>query len=93
MTDVLLKFTGNVRKRLKTNQMDYDFDGDTLDTLLESLFEEYELRDLILDESGGIRSYSRVAINGRFSYLVGNMEAPIKEGDVITLIRPYVVAF
>lgn len=93
MTDVLLKFTGDVRKRLKSNQMDYDFDGDTLGTLLGSLFEEYELRDLILDESGDIRPYSRVAINGRFSYLVGDMEAPVRQGDVITLIRPYVVAF
>lgn len=73
--------------------MDYSFNGDTLGKLLESLFENYELKDLILDETGNIRSYSRVAVNGRFSYLLGDMDAPIEDGDLITLIRPYVLAF
>jgi molybdopterin converting factor small subunit len=93
MTNVSLKFTGDVRKRLKLKQLDYSFNGDTLGQLLESLFENYELRDLILDETGSIRSYSRVAVNGRFSYLLGDMDAPIEDGDFITLIRPYVLAF
>jgi hypothetical protein len=54
--------------------------------LLESLFEDFELSHLILDENGDVRTYSRVAANGRFSYLLGDMDTPDKNGVIIALI-------
>jgi len=93
MTGVRLKFTGDVRTRMGTDRMDFAFEGTTLGELLEALFARHELRDLILDEAGSIRPWSRVVVNGRFSYLVGDMDAPVQDGDMIVLMRPYVVAF
>jgi hypothetical protein len=53
--------------------------------LLESLFEDFEMSHLILDENGDVRTYSRVAANGRFSYLLGDMDTPDKNGVIIAL--------
>lgn len=94
MTDVTLKFTGIVRRRMdRRDRIQFSFEGDTLGELLDALFAQYDLQDLILDEDRNVIPWSRVAINGRFSYLVGGMAAPIKDGDLIALIRHYAVAF
>ena len=93
MTVVNVKFTGHIRSRIGIDQLDFVVDGSTLGDVLEALFNEYKIQDLILDDDGNILPYSRVVVNGRFSYLVGDMDAPIEDGDSIVLIRPYVVAF
>jgi len=54
---------------------------------------QYDLQDLILDYYRTVIPWSSVAVNGRFPYLVGDMETPIKYGDLIALIRHYAVAF
>jgi molybdopterin converting factor small subunit len=92
MTQVKLKFTGDVRSRMKADRMDFAFEGSTL-ALLEALFAVHNLRDLIFDETGNIKPWARVAVNGRFSYTIGDMSAPIQEGDLVALLHPYVVAF
>jgi molybdopterin converting factor small subunit len=92
VTAVQLKFTGDVRTRMGVDRIDFDFQGATLGELLEAFFLSHNLRDLILDQAGNVRSYSRVVVNGRFSYLIGDMAAPITDGDMITLIHPYILA-
>jgi molybdopterin synthase sulfur carrier subunit len=93
LTKVTLKFTGDVRTRMGVNRMEFSFEGSRLRDLLEALFAHHDLRDLILDEEGKVLPYARVAVNGRFSYLIGDLEAPIREGDLVVLTKPYVVAF
>ena len=93
MTEVGLKFTGDVRTCMGADRMDFTFEGATLGELLEALFSRYDLRRLILDQDGHVRPYSRLLVNGRFSYLLGDLEAPIRDGDLIVFARPYVVAF
>lgn len=93
LTHVTLKFTGNVRARMGRDRMEFSFRGHTLDALLDDLFTHYDLRDLILSEEWEVRPWARVVINGRFSYLVGNRDAPIRDGDLVVLMHPYVVAF
>ena len=88
LTKVTLKFTGDVRTRMGVNRMEF-----SLGDLLESLFAHHDLRDLILDDGGNVLPYTRVAVNGRFSYLIGDLDAPIQEGDLVVLMKPYVVAF
>jgi molybdopterin synthase sulfur carrier subunit len=92
LTHVTLKFTGNVRGRMGCDRMEFAFAGHTLGDLLNDLFAQYDLRDLILEE-GKVRPWARVAVNGRFSYLLGDMEVPIHDGDMVVLMHPYVVAF
>lgn len=93
VTTVTLRFTGEVRARMGTDKMTFTFDGNILGELLTALFASHALRDLILDDIGELRPYSRVAVNGRFSHTLVGLDTPIQEGDTITLIRPYVVAF
>ncbi len=93
MSDVTLKFTGHVRSRMGMDRMPFSFEGSTLGELLEALFVQHDLRDLLLDEADNVIPYSRIAVNGRFSYLIGDMDAPIKDNDLVVLIRPYAVAF
>ncbi len=88
MVQVLIKFTGDVWMRMHAAQMEFAFEGDTLGQLLEVLFAQYELRDLLLDESGKIRFRSRIAVNGRFSDTLQGMNTPVQSGDVIVLMRP-----
>jgi molybdopterin converting factor small subunit len=94
VTDVTLKFTGIVRRRMgRRDRLEFSFEGETLGDLLEALFVQYDLQDLILDDDRNVIPWSRVAVNGRFSYLVGDMDTPIKDGDLIALIRHYAIAF
>ena len=92
MTAVTLKFTGDLRLQMGVDRMGFEFAGGTLGELLETLFLRHDLRELLLDQAGNIKPYSRVVINGRFSYLVGDMNAPVQECDLVVLIHPYIVA-
>lgn len=94
MTDVTIKFTGIVRRRMGgRDRIEFCFDGTSLGELLDALFAQYDLRDLILDQDRTVIPWSRVVVNGRFSYLVGDMDTPVKDGDMIVLIRHYAIAF
>ena len=75
------------------DRMAFSFEGSSLGELLDALFAQYDLQDLILDEDRTVIPWSRVAVNGRFSYLVGDMDTPIQDGDMIALIRHYAIAF
>ena len=93
MTDVTLKFTGNIYKRMGTFGMGFSFEGANLRDLLNDLLARYNLRDLLMDDRGQIRPYARVLVNGRFSEVLQGLDTPIQNGDTVTLIHPYAVAF
>ncbi len=94
MTKVTLKFTGNVHTRMDAYQMDFSFEGTRLRELLDALFAQHNnVRDLLLDESGNLKPYARVLVNGRFSELLQGLDTPVCDGDTIVLIHPYAVAF
>jgi len=93
LTRATLKFTGKVWERMGCSRMEFAFAGHTLGALLNELFAHYDLQDLILNEEGEVRPWTRVAVNGRFSYLIGDMDAPIHDGDLVVLIHQYAVAF
>ncbi len=91
MTQVTLTFTGDVWSRMKTFRMTFAFEGMTLRDLLKALFQQYDLRDLVLDEDDRIIPWSRVIVNGRFSEFVGDLSAPVQTGDEVTIIHPFFV--
>ena len=93
MTEVNLKFTADMRARVGVDSMVFSFEGSKLGDLLEALCARYEIRDLLIDDSGNVLPYSRIVVNGRFSYLLEDMETSLEDGDLIVLIRPYAVAF
>lgn len=89
MTTATIKFTGNVRGRIGIGQMDFAFDGQNLGELLEALFARYDLRDVLLDLDGGLKPFARLLVNGRFSSSLQGMQTPIRDGDRVVLMRPY----
>lgn len=94
MTDVTLKFTGVIRRDMgKIDRMPFSFAGTTLGELLKAFFSQHDIRALVLDDQDNVIPWTRVAVNGRFSYLIGDMSAPVKDGDMVVLIRHYAVAF
>ncbi|MBI3761915.1 MAG: MoaD/ThiS family protein [Chloroflexi bacterium] len=61
---------------------------------LPALTQAYNVADLLLNPDGiSTKPYSRLVVNGRFFELVGGLDAPIRDGDVVTLMRPYAPAF
>ena len=92
MTTATLKFTGELRLQMGFDRMGFEFTGGAPGELSETLFLRYDLQDLLLDQAGNIKPYSRVVIHGRFSYPVGDMNAPVQEADPVVLIHPYIVA-
>ncbi len=93
MTNVTLKFTGNVHARIGAFRMDFSFEGTKLRDLVNDVVARYDVRDLLLDESGDIKPYARVLVNGRFTEVLEGMDTPVHSGDTIVLIHPYAVAF
>ncbi len=93
MADVRLKFTGNVYRRMGTFEMRFAFQGSKLRDLLDAFFARYNLRDLLLDDDGRVAPYARLVVNGRFSEWIGELDAPVRDGDTVVLIHPYAVAF
>ncbi len=93
MADVTLKFTGNIHQRMGTFGMGFSFEGYSLRDLLNELLSQHNLQDLLMDETGQIRPYARVLVNGRFSEILGGLDTPVLDGDIVTLIHPYAVAF
>jgi molybdopterin converting factor small subunit len=61
---------------------------------LPAVTKAYNVSDLLLNPDGiSTKPSSRLVINGRFFELVGGLDAPIRDGDVVTLMRPYAPAF
>lgn len=92
MTKVTLKFTGLVWARTHLYRMDFAFEGKALRDLLEALFARYSLRDLVLDENEQFIFRSGVLVNGRSVKYLGGLNAPIRDGDEVIVMRPSIGA-
>jgi len=91
---ITLKFTGEFWGRVGRGGTEFEFEGDTVYAFLPAVTKAYAVADLLLNADGlTVRPTSRLVVNGRFHYLVGGLEAPIREGDVVTLMRPWAPAF
>lgn len=93
MTRVSLQFIGEFWGRVGFGHTDFEFEGSTVRDFLPAVINAYNVADLLLADETTIRPTSRLVVNGRFHYLVGGLEAPIRDGDVVTLIRPWAPAF
>ncbi len=92
MTQVTLKFTGEVWARMHNYRMDFRFEGASLADLLTALFAQYDLRDLVVDGDGQFIPRSGVLVNGRSAKFLGTLAAPIRDGDEVIIMRPSVAA-
>ncbi len=94
MTHIPLKFIGEFWGRVGFGHADFEFDGNPAREFFPAVTQAYNVGDLLLNPDGAsTKPYSRLVINGRFFELVGGLDAPIRDGDVVTLMRPYAPAF
>ena len=93
MTQVTLKFIGEFWGRVGFGHADFEFEGSTVREFLPAVTKAYNVADLLLADETTLRPTSRLVVNGRFHYLVGGLDAPIGDGDVVALIRPWAPAF
>jgi molybdopterin converting factor small subunit len=94
MTHITLKFIGEFWGRVGFGHADFAFEGGAVRDFLPALTQAYNVADLLLNpDRASTKPYSRLVINGRFFELVGGLDAPIRDGDVVTLMRPYAPAF
>ncbi|MFW5920068.1 MAG: MoaD/ThiS family protein [Halanaeroarchaeum sp.] len=50
-TTVTVRATGNVRRRLGTNEIEFAFEGSTLREFLDAFFDRYDVSDLLVAET------------------------------------------
>lgn len=57
--------------------------------LLDEVVKAYDLGDILLTETGLVRPYVRILVNGRSFQFVGGMDAELQDGDTLALIYPW----
>ena len=73
---------------IRETVLDVD-EGVTMGALLERLTSAYpKLKDAMFDESGTLRDYIILLVNGRKIEFIGGMGTHLREGDVIALFPP-----
>lgn len=88
MTTVALRFTGEMWARVGFGSTQFSFEGDTLGALLRAAFTQFDVRDVTLDANKQFVFRSGVLINGRSAKFLGGLNAPIRTGDEVILMRP-----
>jgi len=89
MVRITVKFCSLIRRRAGIGQAEFRSSDPKLRVVLSSVLDRYEIKDLILTESGEIRSWARVLINGRSHDFVGGLDLELHDGDRLALIYPY----
>ena len=56
---------------------------------LEEVVKAYDLGDILLTETGRVRPYVRILVNGRSFQFVGGMDTELHDGDTLALIYPW----
>ena len=85
LTRIMLKFTNLFRNRLGISLTEFTFKGSTLRQFIPALQEQFEIEDLLIKD-GELRSNVRVVIDGRYSYLLGGLDAHIPDGAMVVLV-------
>lgn len=61
--------------------------GDTLDALLEDIDARHEgLRGRLIADDGALHRFVNIYINNEDVRFLGSLEAPLKDGDTVTIL-------
>lgn len=89
MVNVTVKFMSIPRQRTGTGRVEFVSSDSKLRDVLKEIADSYHIADIILTESGEVRPYARVLVNGRSHQFVGGLEANLHDGDTVALIYPW----
>lgn len=89
---VKVKTFANLRDVVGSGEIDYELQqGNTLGSLLESMCQKYgeSFEHQIKDHATGALVPFLVLINGRTYRSVADLETPLNESDIITIMLPF----
>jgi molybdopterin converting factor small subunit len=90
MVNVSVKFMSIPRQRTGTGRVEFVSSKNKLKDVLKEIADSHRIADIILTESGEVRPYARVLVNGRSYQFVGGLDAELHEGDTVALIYPWI---
>ena len=89
MVRLTVKFMSIPRQRTGTGRVEFVSSQNRLKDVLKEIVDSYRIADIIFTESGDVRQYARILINGRSYQFVGGLNAELKDGDAVALIYPW----
>jgi molybdopterin converting factor small subunit len=89
MVKLIVKFMGIPRQHTGTGRVEFDSSANRLRDVLKEVADSYHIADVILSESGDVRPYARVLVNGRSYQFIGGLDAILHDGDAVALIYPW----
>lgn len=89
MVKVIVKFMGIPRLHTGTGRVEFVSSQSRLSEVLKKIVDSYRIADIILTESGEMKPYVRILLNGRSYQFVGGLDAELHDGDTVALIYPW----
>ncbi|MGA3405668.1 MAG: MoaD/ThiS family protein [Candidatus Bathyarchaeia archaeon] len=89
MVRLIVKFMGIPRQHTGTSHVEFDSSRNNLRDVLKEVVDSYHIADVILSESGDVRPYARILVNGRSYQFIGGLDAILHDGDTVALIYPW----
>jgi molybdopterin converting factor small subunit len=89
MVRLTVKFMSIPRQRTGTGRVEFASSQNRLKDVLKEIVDSYRIADIIFTESGDVRPYARILINGRSFQFVGGLNAELQDGDAVALIYPW----
>ncbi len=89
MVRLTVKFMSIPRQRTGTGRVEFVSSQNRLKDVLKEIVDSYRIADIIFTETGDVRPYARILINGRSYQFVGGLNAELKDGDAVALIYPW----
>ena len=89
MVRIIVKFLSILHQRAGTGRIEIITSVPNLRTILDEVVERYGIRTVIFTDTGEIKPWARVLVNGRSHEFVGGLDSTIHDGDTIALVYPY----
>ncbi len=89
MVRIIVKFMSIARQRAGTGRIDVMTPVPKLRFALSDIVEKFGISDIILTETGEVKPWARVLVNGRSQEFVGGLDLDLHEGDTLALVYPY----
>jgi len=89
LVKVIVKFMGIPRLHTGTGRVEFVSSASRFRDVLRKIVDSYHVADIILTESGELKPYVRILVNGRSFQFVGGLDTELHDGDTVALIYPW----
>ncbi len=87
---VKVRFFTTLRELVGEREVEVEFAGDTVKELLKHLSEKYGRKfvEYVYDETGDVRKYLILLVNGRSITCLERFETKLKDNNIIAILPP-----